>query len=171
MQRLTRSSVSCPATIAESIASSIAGTIDFPLAVAASLICFSNSSNGFILRWLLGSDQPCRFGKTAHDVEALNSLAAGAFDDIVQRADHDEPSSAGVQSPGDFNKIGADHVLRVWQCVVFQQTNKGAVRIKGFIAGGDLLVQFVQLSRVGKMVPRREIEGGEDAAIDRNQMR
>src|SRR5438874_1891942 len=66
-------------------------------------------------RGSLRSEQPRRFGEAAQEVKALHRLAAGAFDQVVLGAEDDETAGAWIQSPGDFDDVGARHILGVGQ--------------------------------------------------------
>src|SRR5438034_5838230 len=70
------------------------------------------------------SKQPRRFGEAGHDIEALDGLAAGALDDVVQRAHDDEPAGAGVEPPRDLNHVRADDILDVGQRFAVEQADK-----------------------------------------------
>jgi hypothetical protein len=45
------------------------------------------------------------FFKSAHQVEALNRLAAGAFDQVVLRTHHDQPARTRIMAPGDLDEV------------------------------------------------------------------
>ena len=81
------------------------------------------------------------FGKAAEDIHALHGLAAGAFDDVVLGAHHDEPAGARVEPPGDFDDVRADDIFRVGQGFAFQQPHERFVAVGGLVAGGDFFGQ------------------------------
>src|SRR5439155_14607609 len=91
-------------------------------------------------RGSLRSDQPRRFGEAAQEVKALHRLAAGAFDQVVLGAEDDETAGAWIQSPGDFDDVGARHILGVGQSrpVGIQETDERFVPVSRAVTGSDL---------------------------------
>ncbi len=55
--------------------------------------------------------KPGGFGQVAHDVEVLDGLAGGAFDEVILGAHEDEAPGAGVVPPGDVEEVGMGHVF------------------------------------------------------------
>src|SRR6267142_2391457 len=116
------------------------------------------------------SQQAGRLREPAHDIHALYRLAAGAFDEVVLGAHYEQPSRAWIESPGNFEDVGARDVLGVRQRLGIEQANEGFMAVGRFVAGGNLLTQLIHAFGIGEMLFRREIKRGEDTAIYRDQM-
>src|SRR5437763_16799280 len=71
-----------------------------------------------------------RLRPTAEQVQALDGLAAGAFEEIVLGAHDDEPARARVETPGDVNGVGAHYVLGVRQRLALEQTDERFVAVR-----------------------------------------
>ena len=117
------------------------------------------------------SSEARSFREATENVHALHRLAAGTFDEIVFGAHDDEPSGAGIQPPGEFEDIGAHDILRVGQGLAFQQTNKRLTGISLLITRGDAFTEGGDFGGRRKILHGREVERGEDAAVDRDQVR
>src|SRR4051812_21386622 len=55
------------------------------------------------------------FWKPCHDVKTLNGLAAGALDDVIFGAHHDQAACPRVKAMGDFQKICANDIFAIGQ--------------------------------------------------------
>lgn len=51
----------------------------------------------------------------------MDRLAAGAFDEVILGADHQEPAGARVHAPGEFEDMGVHHIFRARQRLVFER--------------------------------------------------
>ena len=87
------------------------------------------------------SDQAGGLREATHNVEALHRLAAGAFDDVVLGTQDQEAPGARIESPGEFQGVGADDVLGVGKRFAFENPDERFVGIGGPITGTDLLVE------------------------------
>ena len=68
------------------------------------------------------------FREAAEDVHALHGLAAGALGQIVQGAEDEEPAGARIQTPGDFDDVGAGDVFGVGQGLAIEEADERFVR-------------------------------------------
>jgi hypothetical protein len=67
------------------------------------------SKRGSSLNQPSGTSQARRCIQTEKDIEILNSLACGSFDEVVNGTHHDDPVEPGVQKYPDIAKIRAGH--------------------------------------------------------------
>src|SRR5580692_121324 len=95
-------------------------------------------------------------------VEILDSLASGAFAEIVETRDDDEALAGFVQDEADVAEVGVRDVLQLGQRARGPDADHGAASIKLAIEAFD---RFGRL-RGGK----RDVDGGENAASERQQM-
>lgn len=75
------------------------------------------------------SDQASRFRKATHDIEALDSLTTGTFDNVVLGAQHDKPTGARVESPRNFNDVRADDIFCIGQRFAVEQSDEWFVTV------------------------------------------
>jgi len=67
----------------------------------------------------------------------LNSLSAGAFHNVVDRAHQDRAAGARIQAPCDINKVCSANVFGIGKTLGAEQTDKRLIAIRLLVNGGD----------------------------------
>jgi len=74
------------------------------------------------------------FRPTAHDVKALDRLAASPFHKIIFRAHNHQAPCPRIEPPGDFNHICPDHIFGVGQRLALEQADKWLPSVGSLVA-------------------------------------
>src|SRR3954453_13549296 len=77
--------------------------------------------------------QPFVFRPAAHDIHVFDRLARGAFDEIVERGDDDEPLGARIVAQTDRAVVRAANGFGLRQLAGWQQADKRFAAIKFFV--------------------------------------
>ena len=90
--------------------------------------------------WMGGLEETGGFVPAVDQIEALDGLAGGAFDQIVFCTEDEDSSGARVESEGDVAEVGPSDVFGVGEVWGGEDANEGAVGVgvlpRGFEGGG-----------------------------------
>ncbi len=109
-----------------------------------------------------GSDEASGFVPTVEEVEALDGLTGGTFDEVVFCAEDEDASGPWVEAEGDVAEVCAGDVFGVWQCGWGEEADEGSVGVGLFPGVGDLIG--------GGSWGWEGGDGGVDAAIDGDEV-
>ncbi len=79
--------------------------------------------------WVDGLEEAGGFVPTIHQVETLDGLAGGAFDEIVLCAEDEHSPSARVEAEGDVAEVCPSDVLGIGEAGGGEDANEGAVGV------------------------------------------
>src|SRR5690242_2708322 len=109
-----------------------------------------------------GGFEALRLGETERDVHVLDGLAGRSLDEVVNGRHEHDPLRAGVDLEADVAEVGTADVADLRQArIVDAHEGRGLVEV---VVGGEELLLREPLGV-------RSVDGGEDAAVDRQQVR
>jgi hypothetical protein len=100
----------------------------------------------------------------------LDGLAAGAFNEVVFGAEDDESACARVDAPRDLEDVGSGDVFGVGQGRAVEKPDERFTGVGGAIDCGDTSCEL-RRGRASGWSFGFEVERGEDAAVDWDEVR
>src|ERR1700761_6873071 len=101
--------------------------------------------------------------EAGHEVHVLDGLRGGAFEQVVEARDDDESAGVAIEMEAEVAEAGAHDGLNLRQMGRAADADERSVCVEVVEAG----LKFFDGARLVKT----HVEGGEDSARDRQQMR